>query len=76
MHDACHVFRGIASAGQEQGQIPQVGNRFNVSGALLFAKGAVQVCPNGHMAGIPSQLANMVHVVDHLFQVACHAFRG
>ena len=73
MHNIFNICGRVAAAVQQGGQGLEVGDGFEVVGALFAAEGAVEVGADADVEAIASELADMVEVVDQHFEVAIHA---
>src|SRR5690606_22780391 len=47
----------------------EVGNRFQIIGALFLSKHAVQVTANGYVPAVACNLANMIKMINQFFQI-------
>jgi len=68
VHDAFDIVAGVAAAGQHVGKFAEVGDGLEVGRALFAAETAVEVGADPDMAGVTGELADVVDVVDLVFE--------
>ncbi len=75
MHNAGYILVGITPPFKQWYEFLHVGDRIEVKWALLFPESAIQVATNPNMPRISGYLADMINVVDYLFEIALHIYR-
>src|SRR5205823_14157576 len=60
--------RTVASASEDGLEFLQIGNRFQIRGALLSSKSAVQIAANADVPAVAGQLTDMIDVIHDIRQ--------
>src|SRR5438105_9461615 len=75
MHDLAEIFDRVTPVFQKEGNILEIGDRFQIIWTLFFAKTSIKVRANSNVIHIACQLANMINVVDNFFEITIHFSR-
>src|SRR5208282_1019565 len=65
MHDGCDVRLSVSSLAQQVGDFLQIDDGVQIARALLGPVSAIQVTADGRVGAVPSELADMVDMIDH-----------
>src|ERR1043166_711885 len=76
MSNRLHIFLAVAARAKHVRDACKVSNRFQIHRRLLAAKSAVEIGANARMPSAASDLANVIDVLDKLFQFQSNGLRG